>query len=280
MPSASEILRKFSELQTLPHVAIRVTQLANDDNSTMQDFEEVIKLDPVLVSRLLRLVNSPYFGLVQKVESISKAVVFTGMKQLRNLVAVEALRGMFTGETEDFSPQKLWLHSATVAILSTMIARRIFGKEGEDVFLAGIIHDIGLIVENQVVGEQLRNACRAYHSGQGPLIDCERQAIGADHAEVGYQLAKGWNLPQDVLSSIKHHHSQRGKKTLQDTGNILQLAEFMAAKMQYWPIPGPIEPLPAELAAHVKERMADYRLIIRDLPEEMTKAKELYEPDE
>ena len=280
MPSASEILRKFTELKTLPHVAIRVTQLANDENSTMQDFEEVIKLDPVLVTRLLRLVNSPYFGLVQKVESISKAVVFTGMKQLRNLVAVEALRGMFVGESDDFSPQKLWLHSATVAILSTMIAKRIFGKEGEDVFLAGIIHDIGLIVENQIVGEQLRVACRAFHAGQGPLIECERQAIGADHADVGYQLAKGWNLPPEVLSSIKNHHSSRGKKELHNTGNILQLAEFMAAKMQYWPIAGPIEPLSSELASHVKERMADYRVIIRDLPDEMARAKELYEPDQ
>lgn len=77
MPSAKEILRKFTELKTLPHVAIKVTQLVNDDRSTMQDFEEIIKLDPVLVTRLLRLVNSPYFGLSQKVESISKAVVYS-----------------------------------------------------------------------------------------------------------------------------------------------------------------------------------------------------------
>ena len=82
MPSAKDILKKFTELKTLPHVAIKVTQLVNDDRSTMQDFEEIIKLDPVLVTRLLRLVNSPYFGLSQKVESISKAVVFAGMARL------------------------------------------------------------------------------------------------------------------------------------------------------------------------------------------------------
>ena len=105
MPSAKDIIRKFTELKTLPHVAIKVTQLVNDDRSTMQDFEEIIKLDPVLVTRLLRLVNSPYFGLSQKVESISKAVVFAGMRQLRNLVAVEALRGMFKGDDADFSAQ-------------------------------------------------------------------------------------------------------------------------------------------------------------------------------
>jgi len=280
MPSAKDIVRKFTELKTLPHVAIKVTRLVNDDRSTMQDFEEIIKLDPVLVTRLLRLVNSPYFGLSQKVESISKAVVFAGMRQLRNLVAVEALRGMFKGNNDEFSAQKLWLHSATVAILSGMIAKRIFGKDGEDVFLAGIIHDIGLIVENQVAGEQLREACKAFRDGNGPLVECERNAIGADHAEVGYLLAKDWGLPQEVLSSIKAHHLGKQVKSVSSTGSILQLAEFMAGKMQYWPIAGPLEPLPPELTEHVKEKMADYKIIIRDLPGEMAKAKELYESDE
>jgi len=229
---------------------------------------------------LLRLVNSPYFGLSQKVGSITKAVVFTGMTQLRNLVAVESLRGMFKGNDVDFSAQKLWLHSATVAILSGMIAKRIFGKDGEDVFLAGIIHDIGLIVENQVAGEQLREACKAFREGQGTLIECERKAIGADHAEVGYLLAKDWGLPQEVLSSIKSHHLSRQVKDVSSTGSILQLAEFMAGKMKYWPIAGPLEPLPPELTGHVKEKVADYKIIIRDLPGEMAKAKELYESDE
>lgn len=279
MPSAKDIVRKFRDLKTLPHVAVKVTQLVNDDNSTMQDFEEIIKLDPVLVSRLLRLVNSPYFGLVQKVESISKAVVFTGMKQLRNLVAVESLRGMFKGEGEDFSPQKLWLHSATVAILAEMIAKRIFGQEGEDVFLAGIIHDIGLIVEDQTVGEQLREACRNFREGKGSLTECEQAAIGTDHAEVGYLLAKDWNLPDEVLKSIKSHHLTGKRKSIDSIGSILQLAEFMAAKMKYWPIPGPIEQLPPDLARHVKNMMANYKIIVRDLPAEMAKAKELYESE-
>lgn len=276
MPSAREIVRKFSEMQTLPHVAIRVTQLVNDNNSTMQDFEEIIKLDPVLVSRLLRLVNSPYFGLAQKVGSISKAIVFTGMKQLRNLVAVDALRNMFQGDDKDFSPSQLWLHSSTVAIIAEMIAKRIFGTDGEDVFLAGILHDIGLIVENQVAGERLREACAAFREGQGGLIDCERMAIGADHVEIGGLLARNWGVSPEVLASITAHHGSSQHRSLASIGSILQLAEFMAAKMGHPAVPGPVQPLPSGLARHVQERMADYRIIIRDIPAEMAKAKDLY----
>jgi putative nucleotidyltransferase with HDIG domain len=277
MPSASEIIRKFSELHTLPHVAIRVTQLVNDEKSTMQDFEEIIKLDPVLVSRLLRLVNSPYFGLPQKVDSIAKAVVFAGMKQLRNLVAVDAMRSMFRGEEEGFSPRLLWLHSAMVAIIAEMIAKRIFAQDPEDAFLAAILHDIGLIVENQVAGKELRQACAAFQQGQGGLVACERAAIGADHAEIGALLGKNWGLPAAVLAAIRGHHAERPQKSMGSIASILHLAEFMAAKMGHPPVPGPVAPLPPELARHVKEGMANYRIIIRDIPGEMAKARELYE---
>ncbi len=76
MPSANQIVKKFSDIKTLPHVAIKLNRLIDNKQATMHQFEEIIRLDPVLVTRLLRLVNSPYFGLAKKVDSISKAVIF------------------------------------------------------------------------------------------------------------------------------------------------------------------------------------------------------------
>lgn len=278
---AKEIVRKFSDVKTLPHVAIKVTKLAGDEQTTMHDFEEVIKLDPVLVTRLLRLVNSPYFGLVQKVESISKAVVFCGVKQLRNLVAVEALRNLFKGDDERFSREKLWLHSATVAILAEMIAKRVFGMAGDDAFLAGIIHDIGLVAEDQVLPEELRQAADDMRQGKASLIDSERRRLGADHGEVGALLAREWKLPAEVLKAIKHHHDPERNFPIPGIPAIIVLADFMAFKMQYNPVPGaPVPALPPSLARHVKGMMANYKIIVRDLPAEMEKAKELYRPHE
>ncbi|MDA8164551.1 MAG: HDOD domain-containing protein [Desulfobacteraceae bacterium] len=280
MPTAEELINRFTSLKTLPHVAIRVTQLVNSEKSTMQDFEEVIRLDPVLVTRLLRLVNSPYFGLVSKVESISKAVVYVGMKNLRNLVTVEALRQLFTGrEGEGFSRKNLWLHSATVAILAEMIAKRIFGREGEDYFLAGIIHDIGLIVEDQLQEEQLLAACAMYRQGEESLMTCEQKAIGTDHCQVGVALARDWKLPDEVLAAVRCHHDHERKFPLTSATSILQLAEYMAGKLGYTTIPGKIDPLPPPLVRHVRNMMANYKIIVRDLPQEMAKAKDLYETD-
>ncbi len=280
MPSAQELINQFTDAKTLPHVVIRVSQLAASETSTMQDFEEVIKLDTVLVSRLLRLVNSSYFSLSNKIESISKAVVFAGMKNLRNLVAVEALRGMFSGKGKGLSREDLWLHSATVAILADMIAKRIFSLENEDIFLAGIIHDIGLIIEDQVIGDQLRKACEMYRNGDALLTACEKKIMGTDHCEVGWLFASEWNLEEEVVEAIKNHHHHTVAQPLESVASILQLAEYIAGRMNYTPVAGRTEPLAPHLVEHVKRMKADYKIIIRDLPEEMAKAKELYHPEE
>ncbi|MFH1216839.1 MAG: HDOD domain-containing protein [Pseudomonadota bacterium] len=284
MPSAQQLVDKFNDFKTLPHVAIRVTQMVGSEASTMQEFEEVIKLDPVLVVRLMRLVNSPYFGLSSHVESIAKAVIFIGMKHLRNLVAVEALRNLFTesGEETFFSRKNLWIHSATVAILAQMISRRIFGDDGEDVFLASIIHDIGLIVEDQLCGEELRQVCMRY--AQDPENESinvlEDRLIGTNHSKVGQLLATSWNLPDEVVEAIRNHHRHDKKFPIPSVISILHLAEFMACKMNYGVVTGRCDTLPPYLSGHLKSKMADYKVLLKALPGEMAKARELYDSDQ
>jgi HD-like signal output (HDOD) protein len=95
MATAQALVNKFNKLKTLPHVGIRLTKLITDENSTMEEFEEIIRLDPTLVLRLLSMVNSSYYALRQKISSISRAVVFIGMKNLRNMVVTEALKTVF-----------------------------------------------------------------------------------------------------------------------------------------------------------------------------------------
>ncbi|MCB2182004.1 MAG: HDOD domain-containing protein [Desulfobulbaceae bacterium] len=282
MPSAQSLVNKFNDLKTLPHVAIRVTQMAGSDSTTMQDFEEVIKLDPILVVRLLRLVNSPYFGLNNQVDSIAKAVVFIGMKHLRNLVAVEGLRNLFKDENDgvQFPRKNIWIHSATVAILAQMISRRIFGEDGEDVFLAGIIHDIGLIVEDQLVNKDLVQVFQGYSNGSQIISDIEDEVIGTNHSKIGRLLAAQWKLPDDVIDAIRFHHRQDKSYPIPSVISILQLAEFMAGKLNYGVVTGRCDPLPHYLTAHLKSKMADYKVLLKAFPEEMSKAKEMYESDD
>ena len=101
MSAAQKFIEKFTDIHPLPHIVTTISRLIADSESTMKDFEEVIKMDPVLVTRLLRLVNSPFYGLAQTVDSIGRAVAFLGMKNLHNLIVADALKSIFvTKETK------------------------------------------------------------------------------------------------------------------------------------------------------------------------------------
>jgi len=279
MPTAHALLKKFNDIKTLPHVAVRLSRLLSDENSTIQQFEELIKLDPTLVLRLLRLVNSCYYGLCQKVETISKAVVFIGTKNLRNMVVIEALKVIFkdSGENGSFSRPKLWLHCAATSICARMISERIFAKKGEDAFLAGTLHDIGMIVELQVARELFLKACEAYEAPDKPLTDCEKEIIGTHHASVGYLFIREWKLPLEVQEAIKCHHTVFSELSPSSITGIVQIAEFIVSKLNYPAIPGMEGMLSPSLEGHMKEMFGEYKTLIRDLPEEMKKAKDLYE---
>src|SRR3990172_7541685 len=134
-----ELIDSFTELKTIPQVAIKILNLLANERSTIQDYEEIIRFDPVLVTRLLKIVNSKMFNLKKKVNSISHSVVFIGMKNLRNLVICDALRYIFR-ESEmavGLSKSSFWMHCVAVGICSQLIAKRMLSTNGEDAFLAG-----------------------------------------------------------------------------------------------------------------------------------------------
>ncbi|MBN2123466.1 MAG: HDOD domain-containing protein [Deltaproteobacteria bacterium] len=282
MPSAQAILKRFNGLKTLPHVAIRLSKLISNEKSHLQEFEELIKMDPTLVLRLLRLVNSPYYGLREKVTSISRAVVFIGMKNLRNLIVLEALRDIFNSrrDSEAFSRALLWLHCAAVSVCSQMITERIFGQKGEDVFLCGILHDVGMIVEDQIEQELFAKVCSAYEPNGKRITVFEKEMIGTDHCEVASLLAREWKLPDEVRKGIKYHHTPEKEADPSSIIGTIQMAEFIVSKLKYSALPDMEPQLSPSLASHVRENIEEYRAIARDLPDEMTKAHDLYQPQE
>ncbi|MBW1695874.1 MAG: HDOD domain-containing protein [Deltaproteobacteria bacterium] len=278
MPTTHELLKKFKEIKTLPHVAIRLSKLISDDSTPMAKFEETIRMDPTLVLRLLRMVNSPYYGLRQKVDSISRAVVYIGMKNLRNMLVVQALKEIFnSGEKEGvFSRRQLWLHCAAVSICGQMITERIFQQKGEDAFLCGILHDIGLILEDQVEQKLFLQTLETWQAENRPLIECEREIIGTDHCSLGYGLAKDWKFPLEVQETIKRHHDSRKEVEPSSLLGVIQISEFIVSKLKYSELTGMNPTLSSSLSDHIRGNVKEYKAMTQDLPEEMAKAEDLY----
>ncbi|MCP3942449.1 MAG: HDOD domain-containing protein [Desulfobacteraceae bacterium] len=281
MATAETLLKQFNNIKTLPHIAIRLSKMISDDTCTMEEFEEVIRLDPTLVVRLLRLVNSAYYSLRFKVKTISESIVFIGVDSLRNMVVVEALKGIFklSKNEEIFSKKRLWLHCATVSICSQMIAERLFGLNSENVFLCGILHDIGMIVENQVVPELFCQTCKIYEPGLAPITQYETEIIGTNHCAIGCLLAQEWKLSSEVQKGIREHHKNLDPVDPSSIAGILQIAEYLVARLDYTALPGMQVRLSASLTDHVRSKIDEYRTLSVDLPGEIQKAREIYDLD-
>lgn len=277
MTTTAEYIGKFNDTKTLPHVVTRLSRLIADPDSTVKDFESVIKMDPILVVRLLKLVNSPFFGLAQQVDSIGRAVTFIGMRNLHSLAVTDALKGIFKEkkETGVFSKKKLWLHCAAVSICAKMLAERIFGINGDDAYLCGILHDFGLIVEEQVNRSDFLAACKEC-GAEDSLPELERKYLGTDHCEIGYQMTKNWDMSVSILHAIRDHHKYDIDIEPSSLTGIIQLAEYITAQLHYTALKGVYSKLAPSLKSHIEENIDEYRILIDDLPEEIKKAQDVY----
>jgi HD-like signal output (HDOD) protein len=278
MSSARRFINKYTAIKTLPHAVTRLSKLLNDDSATMKDFEDVIKMDPTLVVRLLRLVNSPFFGLRQHVDSISRAVAFVGMKNLQNMAITDALKNIFN--TKDvsalFSRKRLWLHCVAVGIFSKMLAERIFAINGDDAYLCGILHDFGLIVEEQVANKYFLQTCMECGT-TGSLPVCEQKFLDTDHCEIAYLMMIDWGIPVAIQKAIRDHHTLSDDTDPASLTGILQISEYIVGQFDYTPIPSSIPQLAPSLISYLQENADEYKVLIDDFPDEMRKAKDMYD---
>jgi HD-like signal output (HDOD) protein len=275
--TAQQFIEQFTDIHPLPHIVSTVTRLINDPESTIKDFEEAIKMDPILVSRLLRLVNSPYYGLVQTVDSIGRAVAFLGMKNLHNLVVTDALKNIFIKPDIDsvFSKKKLWTHCAAVSILSKMIAERIFGINGDDAFLCGILHDFGLLIEEQVRREDFHKICSTCTSSS-TLLDMEQQAFATDHCKICHHMTLDWNMQVNIQQAIRDHHLISDDIEPSSLTGIVQIAEYITGQINLSTLPDMAMEVSPLLIEHLQDNVDEYTVLIEDLPEEMDRAQSIY----
>ncbi|MCK5098827.1 MAG: HDOD domain-containing protein [Desulfobacteraceae bacterium] len=276
--TAKFFLKKITKMKTIPAVATRLISMLEDDDSTFQEFEEVIKIDPTLVLRVLKLVNSSYYALRTKITSVSEAVAFIGIDNLRNLIVLDALKHLFSkgSKTKIFSRNRLWLHCAAVSICCQMISERIFTQKGEDAFLCGILHDFGLIVEDQVVPGKFEEFCNTYDPEKHLITDYESLIMGTDHQAIGYLLTKDWGLSREIQEGIKRHHKSLDKIEPKSLAGILQIAEYLVFRLNLFAFPEVKANISSPLLIHMKENIREYRAIVDDLPDEIQKAEEIY----
>lgn len=201
-----KVISTIDDLPTLPVVITEVLALLDNPKSTARDINKVIKTDQSLTAKTLKLVNSAYYGFPRSIATVTDAVVILGFNTVKSLVLSATICKMFSGSSEDFDRAKLWEHSIAVGFASRIIAKMIKYPEEEEAFVAGLLHDIAKVIEDQYLHEEFIKAVKRSRDNKESLITAERDEIGMDHTIIGRRIADKWNLPVKVTKVIGYHH--------------------------------------------------------------------------
>ncbi|ADB18340.1 metal dependent phosphohydrolase [Pirellula staleyi DSM 6068] len=202
-----KLFSRIGEVSSLPTVARRILSLAEDDNSRADDLREAIQSDPVLVARILRRLNSSYYGLSQKVADVRTAVSLLGFREVRNLAMTVFVSRIYEapGDYGSYKRSNLWSHSVAVAAAGRLISRVCGRGAPEEAYIGGLLHDIGLILIDQTLRRHFHRVIDGLRSDV-PTYAIEREILSFDHAMLGGFVAQRWNLPEQVADAITYHH--------------------------------------------------------------------------
>ncbi len=206
-------IREISHIATLPEITLKIIELVESPSSTAQDLNKVIANDPALCSRILKVVNSAFYGLPGQVGSINRAIVLLGLNAVKNIAIAASLAKLFRGGslTPDFSAKDLWTHSIATAAGCKMLCDQLKLGFADEAFLAGLMHDIGIIVEIQYDRHRLIDVLGkvpvdAEGNPQANMLEVENEIFGANHQEFGQGLCERWKFPKNFALVTGYHH--------------------------------------------------------------------------
>jgi len=221
-------LRQTKNLPTLPGIVAKLSRMAEDPDTTTEQMGKVISQDYILAAKLLKLVNSAFYGFPQRISSISSAIILLGFNVVKSLIISASIFEVM--EDQDV---ELWQHSLGCAVACNVIASRLGVKDPEEVSTAGLIHDIGKMAIKMELPEEYGMINRLMQERGVSMRQAELEVLGLDHAEAGGWLAKGWNLPAKLIEPVTCHHDPRKAHDAQLTSSIIHFGDIMIRALGY-----------------------------------------------
>jgi putative nucleotidyltransferase with HDIG domain len=230
MSLVETILKTSSQLPPFPAVIHRALALLNDPKTSVQEVVETIQYDQSITANVLRVCNSPYYGLRQPVSSLQEAVMLIGFDPLLEIILGGAA-GSILGDSVagyDLESGELWKHSVSSALLSLIICHRLKKDRSPMLFTAALIHDIGKVMLNSFVKEQFQTIKELVKTKKVSFLTAEKEVLGIDHAELSALIAEKWNFPREIIQAIRYHHTPLLATSEQDVVYLIYLSNLVA----------------------------------------------------
>ena len=224
-----QFIRRMPSLST---TVAKVLEICNNPAASANDLNRVISYDPVLTAQVLKLINSAFYGLPNRIPSLVRAIIMLGINTVKNLVlassVLAACRGM--SDTGKATINDFWAHCLGVGILSKMIASagHVSLGELEEYFVAGLLHDLGKLPLMACFPEQYGSAIAESKDSGRPLVEVESENIGINHCQVGGLIAVKWNLGVSMQDAIKKHHATAATEKAEFMVRCIEAANLLA----------------------------------------------------
>jgi len=229
MVKAQNMVKGVHELPTIPEIATKVLDMFDKPNVELEELAETILVDQVMASRVIKIVNSPFFKPMHEIKSLKRALIYLGFRQIRHIALTCSIIEAFEGKTGVFDVKTFWEHSFGVGVVAKIIAQRIRYPETEKAYIVGIIHDIGEVFLSYHMKDSFQKVVDELKGTSQSFIEAEKKILGTTHCEVGYCLAKNWNFPAEYCDVIAHHHAPNNATSDPTLSAIVNLADLFCS---------------------------------------------------
>jgi len=206
------VRNRNTDLPTLPVVMNNIIATARSEKSSARDLASFIVNDQAISARVLKIANSPYYGMCKEIDSVTRAIVVIGFKEIISLVLATGVFSAFSqkkvGALIDMT--ELWKHSIAVGFAIKKIGKQMGKIMDESAILIGLLHDIGKIIFGIYFPDEYAAVLKEAADAKAPLYKIEQERLGLDHAEIACLIMKQWNFPLNIIDAIRYHHSQFG----------------------------------------------------------------------
>ena len=225
------ILDKVKRLPSLPDIVAKVLSVVEDDGSSIREVGDLISRDQAISSQLLKIVNSTFYGLKEKVSSIQHATVIVGLQEVKSLVlTIAAFQTLHEVKSQaSLSREGLWKHSLQCSLLGHIIGQKVGGVNPETTLTASLLHDIGKLVLDCFFSSEYERVLENVTAKGINMFEAEEQILGFNHADTGGWLCEGWSFPPTLIDPIFFHHrvEQASEEHIRMT-SIVHLADILA----------------------------------------------------
>ncbi len=272
-----ETIANISTIPTLPTVLERITTLLQNPQTSAEEIGRAITQDQALASKVLKLVNSAFYGFPGRISTITHAVVILGFSTIKNIVLTASIFDRFKSKKDSssgFNMEKFWLHSVACGAAAQTLAKHVGNQDKEECFIAGLIHDIGKIILCQYLPKEFNAVIKNVQENNILIYDSEKELLNTTHQEIGGIIAKNWNLPTSLQYAVCYHHIPSKSQNHYFTISIVHCADILIRALDFGNGgDNKIPPLADHVMKTLKLNERTLPPILKEISEEVEKAK-------